>query len=162
MENKYADIFINAWHTVLRSFSSKQIVHTDVRPFKTFSDDRDILVYMGIVGDVSGQVAMAMDVRMGEILASEMLGGMEVTDQEELITSAVGEMCNMIMGTACMHISLANAGIVDITPPTVICNQTIPRPHISPSYKIALHLDTSDEIDFNVEIQSLDEKTVSI
>ncbi|MBE6012374.1 chemotaxis protein CheX [Anaeropeptidivorans aminofermentans] len=151
MENKYADIFINAWHTVLESFSTKQITLAEIHSSKNPVDNRDILVFMGIIGAVSGQVAISMDVNTGKILASEMLGGMEVTDADELVTSAVGEICNMIMGNACLHISSAETG-VDITPPTVICNETAPQILISPSYKISLHLEDLDEIDFNVEI----------
>ncbi|HAQ40702.1 MAG TPA: hypothetical protein DCM73_07635, partial [Clostridiales bacterium] len=80
MENKYADIFINAWHTVLESFSTKQITLAEIHSSKNPVDNRDILVFMGIIGAVSGQVAISMDVNTGKILASEMLGGMEVTD----------------------------------------------------------------------------------
>ena len=151
MENKYADIFINAWYTVLESFSSKPIMLAEVQPSKTPADNCDILVLMGIIGDVSGQVAMSMNVRTGQALASEMLGGMEVTDQEELVTSAVGEMCNMVMGNACLHISSTDTG-VDITPPTIIYNETFPQSSSSPCYNISLYLEDLDEIDFNVEL----------
>ncbi|PWJ49510.1 chemotaxis protein CheX [Faecalicatena contorta] len=151
MENKYADIFINAWYTVLESFSSKPIMLAEVHPSKTPADNQDILVLMGVIGDVNGQVILSMNVKTGQALASEMLGGMEVTDQDELVTSAIGEICNMIMGNACLHIASTDTG-VDITPPTIICNQTFPQPPISPSYKISLYLENLDEIDFNVEI----------
>jgi CheY-specific phosphatase CheX len=39
----------------------------------------------------------------GKTLASEMLGYMEIAE-DEIITSAVGELCNLKMGNACsMH-----------------------------------------------------------
>lgn len=151
MEKKYADIFITAWCTVLESFSSKQLIHAEIHDPNENADNCDILVSIGIIGDINGQVAMAMDVKTGKILASEMLGGMDVTDMDELVTSAVSEMCNMIMGNACLSISSETPG-VDITPPTVICNQAGPHPASSPSYKISFKMEDLDDIDFNVEI----------
>ncbi len=153
METKYSNIFIDAWNTVLESFSTKRIMHADVKPPIENPNNRDIFVLMGIVGDIDGQVYMSMDAETGKILASEMLGGMEVTEVDELVVSAVGEMCNMVMGNACSSISLLNT-TVDITPPTVIAGEEVPPLKIKPSYNISLVLEDMEAIDFNVAVKT--------
>ncbi|AYF41792.1 chemotaxis protein CheX [Ethanoligenens harbinense] len=153
MDTKFAAIFIDAWNTVLESFSTKHIMSANVEPPKENLNSRDIYVLMGIVGDIDGQVFMSMDAETGKILASEMLGGMEVTDVDELVVSAVGEMCNMVMGNACSSISLQNT-TVDITPPTVIAGEEIPPLRIQPSYNISLVLEDMEAIDFNVAVKT--------
>lgn len=153
METKYSNIFIDAWNTVLESFSTKRIMHADVKPPIENPNNRDIFVLMGIVGDIDGQVYMSMDAETGKILASEMLGGMEVTEVDELVVSAVGEMCNMVMGNACSSISLLNT-TVDITPPTVIAGEKVPPLKIKPSYNISLVLEDMEAIDFNVAVKT--------
>lgn len=151
MDNKYANVFIDSWHAVLESFSSKKIMSTEVNPPKEYQDNGGIFVFMGIEGDVNGQVVMALDSKTGKVLTSDMLGGMEITDVDELVTSAVGEMCNMIMGNVCLNISSKNTN-VDITPPTVISDYQFPKQTIRPSYSISFQLEDLEAIDFNVAI----------
>ena len=153
METLYANLFINAWVTVLESFCTKQIIGTDIIPPKEAPNERDIYVFMGLIGDLNGQVFMSMDAETGKALAGEMLGGMEIGDADELVTSAVGELCNMIMGNACSNISLTNLS-VDITPPTVISNMNLQQFNLKASYSIAIHLEDLKEINFNVSVMA--------
>ena len=106
----------------------------------------------GIIGDVDGHVYMSMDAETGKILTSEMLGGMEIADVDEMVISAVGEICNMIMGNACTSMSLLNAS-VDITLPTVLIYQQMPQLTLNYAYNISVVLDDLDAIDFNVAVK---------
>jgi len=151
METKYSNIFIDSWNNVIESFSSKQIKSADITQPKDGAFNCDIFVYMGIIGDIKGLVYMSMDAETGKVLASEMLGGIEITDVDEMVISAVGEMCNMIMGNACSSISLMNT-VVDITPPTVVVGQDMPQLEMKPSYNISFVLEDMDKINFNVAV----------
>ena len=151
METKYAEIFINAWSTVIESFSSKHIKSADVEAPDENLKRRDVYVLMGMVGDINGQIFMAMDAQTGKALTSEMLGGMEITEVDEVVISAVGELCNMIMGNACSSISDDNAG-VNITPPTVIADQNMPQLKVRPLYNISFLLEDLEKIDFHVAV----------
>lgn len=153
METQYSTIFIEAWNTVLQSFSAKHITKAAVESPQEHMENSDICVSMGIIGDLDGQVYLLMNAETGKVLASEMLGGMEITDVDELVISAVGEMCNMVMGNACSSISLLHANI-DITPPTVVAGEILPPPRIKPSYTISLVLEDMNALDFNVAVQT--------
>ena len=149
MEHKYAEIFIDACSMVLDSFSSRRIASANVTS-PNCPDSREIFVSMGLAGDIDGQVTMSMDAETGKSLAGEMLGGMEITDVDELVTSAVGELCNMIMGNACSSMSADNAS-VEITPPTVTADVASLESN-KPAYQIQLHLDDADSFDLNVSV----------
>jgi chemotaxis protein CheX len=151
MEAKYAAVFIKSWNTVLNSFSSRLLLSADVDYPKDQADHKDIFVFMGLVGEISSQIYISMDTETGKILASEMLGGVEITE-DELVTSAVGELCNMVMGNACTSISSAHMN-VDITPPTIIHDQIQPDLIVKPSYCISFLHEDLKEIHFNVAVQ---------
>lgn len=153
MEQKYALIFINAWNDVLSSFSSKQILMSRVMTSKEQMMPSDISVVMGIVGDLDGQVFLSMDGETGEILASEMLGGMDVGGMDDVVKSAVGELCNMIMGNACLGISENNIN-VDITPPTVMSYEEAAGIERNPTFVISLTVENLGVVDFDISIQS--------
>jgi chemotaxis protein CheX len=150
METQFATNFINAWNMVVESFSSKKIIRSAVQEPNETCESSDISVIMGLVGDVTGQIYMTMDAHTGKLLASEMLGGMEINDVDELVISAVGEFCNMVMGNACSSISSDDKS-VDITPPTVLADQ-LPMPQMKSSYNISFVIEDMSAIDFNVAV----------
>lgn len=154
MDTKFLKIFVDAWNTVIESFSSRQIMSVDVRPTKEYADgNRGISACIGIIGDIDGQITMLMDAETGKALASEMLDGMEIMEVDDMVISAVGELCNMIMGNACSTISLTNKN-VDITPPTVVANQMLSQLMIKPAYNITFLLENLSAIDFIVAVET--------
>jgi len=152
LETEYSKIFITAWNTVIESFSYRHILSADVCPVKEYTDgNRCIHAIISIIGDINGQISMSMNAETGKALASEMLGGMEITEVNEMVTSAVGELCNMIMGNACSTISSTKAN-VDISPPTVVADEILPLLTIKPIYSITFVIEDLDAIDFIVAV----------
>jgi chemotaxis protein CheX len=82
-----------------------------------FADD-SVIIMIGITGEMRGSVmiAFAYDKALG--IASKMMMGMPVTELDEMATSAISELGNMIMGNAATILSTKGVGI-DITPPTL-------------------------------------------
>lgn len=77
---------------------------------------RTFIIQVGVTGEMKGQVLLAMPVDNALNIASRMMGGMEITELDELSRSALGELSNMIMGNTATLFS--NMGIlIDITPP---------------------------------------------
>jgi len=154
METKFSNIFIDSWNTVIESFSSRQIMSADVRLTREYADaNRGISACIGIIGDIDGQISMSMNAETGKALASEMLGGMEIMEVDEMVISAVGELCNMIMGNACSTITSSNTN-VDITPPTVVMDKILPQFYIKPAYIISFLLEDLEAIDFIVAVKT--------
>ena len=81
-----------------------------------------IIIMIGITGEFRGQVLIAFDNSVALDIASKMMM-MPVSEMNEIATSAISEMGNMILGNAATILSTKGVGI-DITPPT-ICRGTV-------------------------------------
>jgi chemotaxis protein CheX len=146
-------IFVDSWKTVLSSFSSKKLL-TSINSLKGGTKLSEIHVMITMEGDMDGHVFLSMDAQTGAVIASEMLGGVEITHmEEELITSAVSELCNMIMGNACSLISEDSCN-VDITPPSILTPEEVTSLGHKPSLCISLLLEDTGSIDFDVIIHN--------
>lgn len=73
---------------------------------------------IGITGEMKGQVLMAFSYANALNVASRMMMGMPVTELDDMATSAISELGNMIMGNAATIFSTKGI-VIDITPPTV-------------------------------------------
>jgi chemotaxis protein CheX len=101
IKSDYSDIFVEAWKSILVNITGEDIITAEICPVA--STDRAICVEMAMVGDISAQIILGMDETTGRTIASSMLGGMEMENMDEIIPSAIGELCNMVMGTACFR-----------------------------------------------------------
>ena len=82
----------------------------------SFTDD-ELLVLMGITGEMKGQAILDFPKEAALKIASQMCM-YELTELNELAQSAICELCNMIMGNTATLFSVGGIAI-DITPPTV-------------------------------------------
>ena len=90
------------------------------KPYVTqtaFADD-SVIIMIGITGEMRGSVIIALTYNKALEIASKMMMGMPVTELDEMATSAISELGNMIMGNAATILSTKGVGI-DITPPTL-------------------------------------------
>ena len=87
-----------------------------VKPVE-FTEDT-VIILIGVTGQMRGQVILSMAVENACKAASLMMMGMPVEELDEMATSAISELGNMIMGNASTIFSTKDIGI-DITPPTV-------------------------------------------
>ena len=82
----------------------------------SYTED-SIVIMIGVTGEMQGQVMLVFKKEVALAIASKMMF-MEVTQLDEISTSAICELGNMIMGNASTVFSTKNIGI-DITPPTM-------------------------------------------
>lgn len=90
------------------------------RPYvKTTEFENDsVIIMIGVTGEMRGQVMIAFSYQKALEIASRMMMGMPVSELDEMSTSAISELGNMIMGNAATILSTKGIGI-DITPPTL-------------------------------------------
>lgn len=73
-------------------------------------------IQVGVVGEMKGQVILAMEDSNAKDIASRMMFGMPVTELDEMSSSALNELSNMIMGNTATIFSTLGI-VIDITPP---------------------------------------------
>lgn len=156
MEKNYAysGILMKSFNHVMESFSSIKVTNADIQIPMKKGISCDITVHIGLVGDIEADVIMSMNAVTGMALASEMLGGMDLTEIDELVVSAVAEFCNIVMGNACTSFT-GQKITVDITPPIVLAGQIEEGSGAEPSYNIEIHLNNLGHIEFGVSLQKV-------
>ncbi len=124
MKQEYVNPFIKA--------SVEVLAQTTQLDFKTgtpslrqspFLSD-EVLIMLGIVGSLKGEVILSMQKETSKSIASRMMMGMPVDELTEMAKSALCELGNMIMGNVATL--LFNEGVqIDITPPTLLTGSNI-------------------------------------
>lgn len=79
--------------------------------------DNELLILMGITGEMKGQAILDFSKPSALTVASKMCM-MELPELNDLAQSAICELCNMIMGNTATLFSQSGT-LIDITPPTV-------------------------------------------
>ena len=100
MNVEYINPFTQATFDVLTMFGT-----FDPKLGKPFVKDDalisvGVVVVVGIIGEVKGQVAYSFSEETAKMIASTMMMGMPVDTFDEMAKSAVSELSNMISGNA--------------------------------------------------------------
>jgi len=121
---EHINSFIKASTEVLNNFVTdkfavgKPFIRSN--PFPT----REIVIILGITGDIKGQAVFSLTEDMAKAVASGMMMGMPVDEIDEMAKSALSELGNMIMGNSATL--LFNVGVkIDITPPSLVKGTSI-------------------------------------
>lgn len=141
MDHQFSTLLVESLKEVLSSFSGRQVLNTNLDALPQEGASGDIAVCVGIIGALDGKVCLWMDEKSGIALASEMLGGMDLEPNDELVLSAVSELCNMVMGGVCSGISSENAP-VDILPPEPVWDRRLFYQNAQPNCNIAVGLES--------------------
>ncbi len=125
MDVKYLNPFIEAFTAVMPQvgFSTAETGGVTVRDSKNVSAS-GIIVVLGIVGDISGNVVYTLDEDAARGIASIMMMGMPIEALDDMAKSALSELTNMLTATAAT--GFAALGItVDISTPTMMQSDSI-------------------------------------
>lgn len=128
MDARYINAFLDALVSVLNNFGITGVKKGSIIKKENMHVDMDITSVIGIVGDVRGNVAYSLSQDTAKMIVSKMMMGMPVPEFNEMARSAIGEMANMITGTASSAISgmaSEKKAVVDTTPPSVIFGQDV-------------------------------------
>lgn len=101
--------------------SVTQVKMTVGKPEKTdfHLSDTTYAIQVGVVGEMRGQVILAMKDDNAKDVASKMMYGMPVTELDEMSSSALNELSNMVMGNTATIFSTLGI-LIDITPPLAV------------------------------------------
>ena len=124
MDVKYINPFVDSFLDVM-----PQLGFTDVSRVNLSLRSQDfiysgVIVLVGIVGELRGNVVFRMDTEEAERIASAMLMDTETRELDEMAKSALSELANMIAANAATN--FANTGIlIDISTPRLIYGENV-------------------------------------
>ncbi len=122
MDANHVNPFLRAVELVLGQLGINDIKKGEIKVKDEMYVDRDITAFLGIVGDIKGNVSYSFDFQTAMKIVSCMVG-MAVTELREFERSALAELANMITGNAVG--GLKGFRDLDITPPSVIMGHDI-------------------------------------
>ena len=153
MDVKHINPFIQAFFNIMPQVGFSDIKKQGI----TVENDiksKGIIINLGIVGDVKGNVAYIMDMESGKKIASKMMMGFPVNELDDMAQSAISELTNML--TANASINLANIGVnINISTPTLMYGDNI---QIKMNTEKILNVKlTADDIpiDVNIALQNI-------
>lgn len=119
MNKEYFSAFSNAVLNIMPQLGIEDVVAGEITKCGKSIEVPGVVCIVGILGDLSGNVFFSMSEEGAKGIASAMMGGMEVSEFDELAQSAISELSNMLAANAC--IGLAEQGLqTDISTPTLM------------------------------------------
>lgn len=124
MDAKLINPFLGAVQGVLPQLGFQHIEKKSLEVKKGKIKTQGVVIVIGVVGELRGNVAYAVSIEDGKKIASTMMMGMPVSELDDMAKSAISELANML--TANAGINLSNEEInVDISVPTLLYGQEI-------------------------------------
>jgi chemotaxis protein CheX len=117
LKAEYINPVIQGAQTILAQLVGEKATMGKVSIKKSISEDGlEIVIVIGLVGELKGYAMFVMDHDTGHFLASKFMEGMPDNMVEELLSSAVSEITNMVSGK--ISALYCDIGIKsDISPP---------------------------------------------
>ena len=153
MDVKHINPFIQAFFNIMPQVGFSDIKKQGITVENNIKS-KGIIINLGIVGDVKGNVAYIMDMESGKKIASKMMMGFPVNELDDMAQSAISELTNML--TANASINLSNIGVnINISTPTLMYGENI---QIKMNTEKVLNVKlTADDIpiDVNIALQNI-------
>jgi len=153
MNVEYINPFIEASQSVIMMMTGVKPSLGKVYLKQSFSPSENIAVIVGLTGKIRGQVVISFTKNSALMIASAMMGGMPLSELDEISKSAISELANMIMGNTATLLAGRNIGI-EITPPSLLMGEKLvitPTNMHTISIPLILNENNSIEIDVSLE-----------
>lgn len=124
MKKEYINPFLEATQELFNEVAQMKIEAVETVVKKNPVSTKNVVVMIGITGDLKGTIAVNLDESLAMHIASNMMCGMEVSELNELSMSAVKELFNMTMGRVATRFSEQGINI-DITPPNMMIGKNM-------------------------------------
>lgn len=119
MDVNHINPILNAFTNVMPQLGLADIQKKGVSLRGRLIESPGIVVIIGLIGDIKGNIIYAMSEDDAKKIASTMMMGMPVENFDELAQSAISELVNMLTANATTNFSYDNIHI-DISTPTLI------------------------------------------
>lgn len=127
---------------------------------RSSSISKNIIVAVGITGELRGQVYFGFDDKTSKGIVSRMMGGVTLYVTDEIVKSRISELGNMICGNAATILSSQNINL-NITPPSIFTgNRLEVNTHKMNMITIPIVIDNLGVIEVHVALEKSAEKSV--
>jgi len=151
VESEYFNPIIEAVRTVGCNFLSQDIKSGEPFIKSTTQDLDNLIINIGITGDLKGQCIFSFDERTIKEVVGAMMGGMVIEKIDDMAKSAISEFGNMVMGNAATNFTNFDKHINISSPITIEGNMSVSSQIEFIGLPFCIERDNSFEIYLTVE-----------
>ena len=155
MDVNYINPILSSFSNVMPQLGLAKVEKKGISLKGKFIESPGVVVIVGIVGDIRGNVIYGMSIDDAKKIASTMMMGMPVPEFDELAQSAISELTNMLTANVATNFSNDNINI-NISTPTLIHGKFIAN---ATSEKVVCVQMGVDEMTIEVNI-SMEKNTI--
>jgi chemotaxis protein CheX len=119
MDVNYINPILSSFANVLPQLGLSNVQKKGISLKSKFIESPGVVIIVGIVGDIKGNVIYGITIDDAKKIASAMMMGMPVNEFDELAQSAISELTNMLTANVATNFSNDNI-IINISTPTLI------------------------------------------
>jgi len=119
MSKEYIASFSSSFLDVMPQLGITEVKLNDEIECSNIIESPGVVVIIGMIGDLHGNLIFAMHEDCAKQIASIMMGGMEVLEFDEIVQSAISELSNMLAANACTNLSAISI-TADISTPILM------------------------------------------
>lgn len=119
MDVNYINPILNSFANVLPQLGLANVEKRGISLKSKFIESPGVVIIVGIVGDIRGNVIYGLTLEHAKKIASTMMMGMPVNEFDELAQSAISELTNMLTANVATNFSKENINI-NISTPTLV------------------------------------------
>lgn len=123
MDAKYLNPIISATDSVFKTMLSLEPTKGNVSVQEDLVTDKEANVIIGMTGDIKGSIVYSFSQDMA-LKVVEAMSGMEMQELDKFVTSAMGELGNIISGKATTGLAAHDLNC-DIAPPQIVTGKNI-------------------------------------
>ena len=124
MDVKHVNPFIDAFASVMPMLGFSKVEKGGLKINSRNITGNGVIVILGIVGEIRGNVVYIIDLESAKKVASTMMMGMPVTELDQMSISALSELTNMLTANAATCFSTMGITI-DISTPTLLVGDNV-------------------------------------
>lgn len=151
MDVKYINPFLTAFKNVMPQIGFGQVEKGNLSIKEKELVASGVLIIVGIVGDLKGNIIYSIDTENAKQIASKMMMGMPVTEFDDMAQSALSELSNMLTANASIEFSTMDINI-NISTPTLMYGENIKTKFNTPKALCIEVLIDSIPIEVNISI----------
>lgn len=124
MDVKHVNPFIDAFASVMPMLGFSKVEKGGLKINSRNITGNGVIVILGIVGEIRGNVVYIIDLESAKKVASTMMMGMPVAELDQMSISALSELTNMLTANAATCFSTMGITI-DISTPTLLVGDNV-------------------------------------
>lgn len=124
MDVKYINPFIESFVTVMPQLGFQETKKLGIGVKGREMVSSGVVIVLGIIGEIKGNIAYAIDLESAKKIASTMMMGMPVNELDDMAQSALSELTNMLTANAATAFSAIGI-VIDISTPTLLYGENI-------------------------------------